>query len=126
MTNQEWFQAKDELLREITALGFPAELGELIARQLGSQKAIRRMSSYLRQVRPRKAEEVVDEMLAISSEIEAWPTHATMNICKTVGTNKMNSTKNGRGEYDLCHCNSCNGILQYGQVLRPGRRLLYG
>lgn len=72
MTNQEWFQAKDELLREITALGFPAELGELIARQLGSPKAIRRMSSYLRQVRPRKAEEVVDEMLAISSEIEAW------------------------------------------------------
>ena len=67
MTNREWFQAKDELLREITVLGFPAELGELIARQLGSPKAIRRMSSYLRKVRPRKAEEVVDEMLAICS-----------------------------------------------------------
>ena len=70
--NQEWFQAKNELLTEITALKFPAELGELIARQLGSPKAIRRMSSYLRQVKPHHAEEVVDEMLAISSEIDAW------------------------------------------------------
>ena len=72
MNNQEWVLAKNELLGEITALGFPAELGELIARQLGSPKAIRRMSSYLRQVKPHNAEEVVDEMLAISSEIEAW------------------------------------------------------
>lgn len=72
MRNQEWIQARNELLGEMTALGFPAELGELIARQLGSPKAIRRMSSYLRQVKPRNAEEVVDEMLAISSEIDAW------------------------------------------------------
>jgi len=72
MNNPEWGLAKNELLREITALGFQPELGELIARQLGSPKAMRRMSSYLRQVKPRNAEEVVDEMLAISSEIEAW------------------------------------------------------
>lgn len=72
MTNREWLSAKDELLAELSALHFPAELGELIARQLGSPKAIRRMSSYLRQVKPRNAEEVVDEMLAISSEIDAW------------------------------------------------------
>jgi hypothetical protein len=72
MNNPEWGLAKNELLREITGLGFQPELGELIARQLGSPKAIRRMSSYLRQVKPRHAEEVVDEMLAISSEIDAW------------------------------------------------------
>ena len=72
MASQEWFQAKSELIAEITALNHPAELGELIARQLGSPKAIRRMNSYLRQVKPRNAEEVVDEMLAISSEIDAW------------------------------------------------------
>ena len=30
------------------------------------------MTSYLYQVKPRNAEEVVDEMLAISAEIEAW------------------------------------------------------
>jgi len=72
MTNREWLMAKDELIGELSALRFPEELGELIARQLGSPKAIRRMSSYLRQVKPRNAEEVVDEMLAISSEIDAW------------------------------------------------------
>lgn len=72
MANQEWIQAKNELLTELSALRFPPELGELIARQLGGPKAIRRMSSYLRQVKPHSAEEVVDEMLAICSEIDAW------------------------------------------------------
>ncbi|MBP5461141.1 MAG: hypothetical protein J6Y20_03350 [Lachnospiraceae bacterium] len=68
----EWTRAKEELVSTLMSLGHPGELGELIARQLGSPKAIRRMTSYLHQVRPRSAEEVVDEMLAISSEIEAW------------------------------------------------------
>ena len=31
-----------------------------------------RMISYLKYVKPKKAELVVDEMLAICSEIEAW------------------------------------------------------
>ena len=70
--NYEWLQARDDLVRELASLKFPEELGELIARQLGSPKAIHRMCSYLRQVKPRSAEEVVDEMLAISSEIDAW------------------------------------------------------
>lgn len=68
----EWKQAKDELVREIHSLGFPDEFGWLIARNLGSPKAIGRMTGYLRQVRPRKAEMIADEMLAIMSEIEAW------------------------------------------------------
>ena len=72
MPNREWADAKLELVSALTSLGHPADLGELIARQLGSPKAIRRMSSYLRQVKPRNVEEVVDEMLAISSEIVAW------------------------------------------------------
>ena len=56
----------------ISLLGFPTELGELIARHLGSPKAIDRMTSYLDYERPTDERMVVDEMLAISSEIEAW------------------------------------------------------
>lgn len=69
---REWAIAKDELLRELRGLGFPEELGDAIARQLGSPRAIRRMTAYLYNVRPKSAELVVDEMLAICSEIDAW------------------------------------------------------
>ena len=68
----EWKAARDELISELQKLGYPAEFGVLIARNLGSPKAIRRMSSYLRQVKPHKPEMIADEMLAIMSEIEAW------------------------------------------------------
>ena len=43
---------------------------EEIAKHLGSPKAISRMVSYLRYVRPKTAELIVDEMLAIRSEID--------------------------------------------------------
>lgn len=69
---REWAIAKDELLHELKGLGFPEELGDAIAKQLGSPKAIRRMTAYLYNVRPKSVELVVDEMLAIRSEIDAW------------------------------------------------------
>lgn len=67
-----WAGARDELVREMEDLGFLPELGEAIARHLGSPKAIERMTAYLRYVRPANEELVVDEMLAIRSEIDAW------------------------------------------------------
>ena len=39
---------------------------------MGSPKAIDRMTSYVYQVRPRTAEMLVDEMLAICAEIDTW------------------------------------------------------
>ncbi len=69
---KEWTSARDELIRSVTALGFPEELGNEIARNLGSPKAMYRMMAYLDNVRPKKVELVVDEMLAIRSEIETW------------------------------------------------------
>ena len=68
----EWKAAREELIHELQKLGYPAEFGIVIARNLGSPKAIRRMSSYIRQVRPQKPEMIADEMLAIMSEIDAW------------------------------------------------------
>ena len=56
----------------MTALGFSAELAELMARQLGPPKAIDRMTAFVRQARPGTEELLVDEMLAIRAEIDAW------------------------------------------------------
>ena len=67
-----WNRTRDELVRNIESLGFPAELGEAVARHLGSPKAMERMISYLHYVKPKTEELVVDEMLAIRSEIDAW------------------------------------------------------
>ena len=67
-----WVQSRNELVHEVTALGFSAELAELMARELKSPKAIDRMASYVRQVHPHSEEMLVDEMLAIKSEIETW------------------------------------------------------
>ncbi len=69
---RKWIRARDELVREIRDLGFPEELGQQIAKQLGSPKAMSRMMGYLVNVRPRSAELIVDEMLAICSDIEKW------------------------------------------------------
>ncbi len=67
-----WAQSRDRLVSAVTALGFPAELAELMARQLKSPRAMDRMTSYIRQARPRSEEMLVDEMLAICAEIDAW------------------------------------------------------
>lgn len=69
---KEWAHTRDELVHSVVELGFPKELGNEIANFLGSPKAMRRMNSYLYNVKPQNAELVVDEMLAIRSEIDAW------------------------------------------------------
>ena len=69
---KEWLRARDELISAVTDLGFPKELGIEIVKNLGSPKAMRRMNAYLFNVKPKKAELVVDEMLAIMSEIDTW------------------------------------------------------
>ena len=69
---REWAIKKDELVTAIVSLGFPEELGTEIAKQLGSPKAMERMLGYLYHVKPNSAELIVDEMLAICSDIEAW------------------------------------------------------
>ena len=73
LTHREiWLCSRRELLDAVKALGFPEELGYAIAKNLGSPKAMDRMTVYLKNVKPETAELVVDEMLAIMSEIEAW------------------------------------------------------
>ena len=67
-----WTQAKNELVSAIQSLGFPEEFGEIIAKQLGSRKAMDRMTAYLYMVKPRNEELIADEMLAICDDINRW------------------------------------------------------
>ena len=67
-----WSRSRDNLVRAVTSLGFSPELADRLARELGSPKAIDRMANYVRQAHPRTEEMLVDEMLAIKSEIETW------------------------------------------------------
>ncbi len=63
---------RDELISTIESLGFPRELGVFAARHLGHPKAMQRMTAYLRYMRPADVNIIVDEMLAIRSEIDSW------------------------------------------------------
>lgn len=68
----EWARKRDQLAAAVAELDFPRELGIEMAKQLGSPKTMDRMLAYLYHVKPKNVELVVDEMLAICSEIEAW------------------------------------------------------
>ncbi|CBK74396.1 hypothetical protein CIY_16320 [Butyrivibrio fibrisolvens 16/4] len=69
---REWARSRDELVQAIRSLGFPDELGVQIAKMLGSPKAMERMMAYLYNVKPNTAELIVDEALAICSDIDRW------------------------------------------------------
>ena len=72
MAGSEWSAAKDRLVQTVVQLGFREDLGEAVARNLGSPKAMERMISYLINVKPHSEELLVDEMLAICSDIDRW------------------------------------------------------
>ena len=67
-----WKISRDRLARAVSSLGYPEEFADLLARQLGSPGGIDRLASYLDQAKPRTVETIIDEMLAIRSDIDAW------------------------------------------------------
>lgn len=73
MENRDlWSNTRDRLISALTSLGYPAELGDMIAREIGSPKGIERMTAYLHYVKPERIELIADEMCAIKSDIERW------------------------------------------------------
>ena len=72
LNQREWAIARDRLAASVSFLGYPEEFADRLARQLGSPKAIHRMASYIDQAHPGSVEMIVDEMLAICAEIDAW------------------------------------------------------
>lgn len=69
---EEWARTRDRLVTLLLALGYPAELGDMIAKHIGSPKGMERMISYLEQVRPDRIELIADEMVSIRSDIDRW------------------------------------------------------
>lgn len=69
---REWARTCDELVQAIRSLGFPEELGAQLAKMLGSPQAMQRMLGYLYADKPNTAELIVDEALAICSDIDRW------------------------------------------------------
>ena len=69
---ESWKAAYRDLIETIVRMGYPEELGKAVAKNLGSEKTMRRMTAYLHSAKPRSAEEIADEMLAIMSDRERW------------------------------------------------------
>jgi len=65
-------QTRTALIDKICRMGHPREFAELIASELGTEKQMARMISYLVQFRPASAETIADEMLAIKAEFEKY------------------------------------------------------
>ena len=61
-----------DLVDTIVRMGYPEDFGTAIADNLGTEKTMSRMISYLHQAKPRSAEEIADEMLAIRDDRDRW------------------------------------------------------
>lgn len=61
-----------ELVETIVNMGYPAEFGDAIANQLGTENTMQRMIGYLYRMQPQSAEEIADEMLAICDDRDIW------------------------------------------------------
>ena len=61
MTEEQktWVIARNHMMKALESLGFPEALGNELVKNLGSPKAMDRMTSYLNNVKPKKAELVV-------------------------------------------------------------------
>ena len=71
-TKEEFLSKRKELIDVVNSLGFPYELGVLMARNLASVNTMERMINYLENVKPGRAEDAVDEMLAIMEDRNHW------------------------------------------------------
>ena len=67
-----WALARNCLAEAVASLGYPEDFADLLAGQLGSPRAIDRLTAYIGLAHPGNVEMIVDEMLAIRAEIDAW------------------------------------------------------
>ncbi len=61
-----------ELVETIVRMGYPEEFGKAIADSLGTEMTMSQMIRYLGHAKPRSAEEIADEMLAIVDDRDRW------------------------------------------------------
>ncbi len=70
--DKELLQIRETLIDTIVRMGYPEEFGAAIADSLGSEKTMTRMTRYLHSAKPKSAEEIADEMLAILDDRDRW------------------------------------------------------
>ena len=71
-SRESWKEAYAALLRALTEVGVPEEVGKYIAQNLKTERCMRRMTGYLRGAHPQSMEEIADEMVALMEMREAW------------------------------------------------------
>lgn len=65
-------ESSKKLYKELLRRGYDEELCRLISAELNTDFTAGRMLGYLRQFQDLPAEEIVDEMLAIEADRDAW------------------------------------------------------
>lgn len=65
-------QAYVELADAIMLGGYPEEFAQVLAGELRSENAMRRLAAYVRNARPSSPEQIADEMLTIVEERNRW------------------------------------------------------
>ena len=95
MSSAEWTAAKNGLVKAMVSLGYPDELGGIMAHDLGSPRAIERMTAYLYHERPAKIELIADEMLSIIEECRRWREKKEYESANAVYNEQLN-----RAEYE--------------------------
>ena len=93
-----WARSRDDLAKAVASLGYPEEFADLLAKQLKSPKAIDRMTSYLMKAHPGSVEMIVDEMLAICAEIDAWREKKESRDARESYSRWLNSAERARPE----------------------------
>ena len=87
---QNWSSTRDDLIKALAKLGYPAELGDMIAEHIGSPRGIERMISYLNYVKPENIELIADEMIAIKSDVDRWREKKETERANAVYNNVLN------------------------------------
>ena len=95
-----WAISRNDLAAVLADSGYPEEVADLLAKQLGSPKAIDRMASYIRQAKPRSLDMIVDEMTALCSEIDAWRDKKESRDARESYSRWLNSAERARLEDD--------------------------
>lgn len=91
-----WSMSRNRLAAAVADLGYPEEFANLLAKELKSPKAIDRMVAWLDHARPGSMELIVDEMLAICSEMDAWREKKKSQEAQAGYTSWLNSEERGR------------------------------
>ena len=92
-TQRNWADARKRLAEAVRSAGFPEALTDLLAGELKSPGGMDRMASWMNLARPRSLEMVVDEMLAIRAELDAWRERKESQAAQAGITRWLNSAE---------------------------------